>query len=292
MQHRRPAAHRRPFRSEGRASGHFDESPVSAVLLAPDAGGIAAHTVAASARGSPVSSRRIPTVARCDVCLRRTSHNASTTSGGTAQNASDGRQPPSRSAKGTAVAPAIADPAVMQPEYTPVAIDTRSRKSRLAMTGTSTLPIAMAAPTPTVPSHTQVCPPTERTTSPTASSASATATVASVPIRAVTSPTSGLIAANAHSGIAARIPCTPSPQFRSAPIRVSSGPTAAIAGRRFNATRNIRAAHSPVDGMSRMVRLFPSMPYSFPQYHAIQRHAVADHPNVRRRRCWRSTSKE
>ena len=236
--------------------------------MAPDAGGIAAHTAAASARDSPASPQRIPTVARRDVCRRRISHNASTTSGGTAQNASDGRQPPSRSAKGTAVAPAIADPAVMQPEYTPVAIDTRSRKSRLAMTGTSTLPIAMAAPTPTVPSHTQVCPPTERTISPTANSPNATATVVSVPIRAVTSPTSGLIAANAHSGIAARMPCTPSPQLRSAPIRVSSGPTAAIAGRRFNAIRNTSAAHNPDTGISRLTHRIRPMPLLSP-FHTI-----------------------
>lgn len=85
---------------------------------------------------------------------------------------------------------------------------------------------------------------------------------------AVTSPTSGLIAANAHSGIAARMPCTPSPQLRSAPIRVSSGPTAAIAGRRFNAIRNTSAAHNPDTGISRLTHRIRPMPLLSP-FHTI-----------------------
>ena len=38
------------------------------------------------------------------------------------------------------------------------------------------------------------------------------------------------------------MPSVPSPQSRSLPMRTNTGPTAAMAGRRFNATRKISAA--------------------------------------------------
>lgn len=81
-----------------------------------------------------------------------------------------------------------------------------------AITGTRTLPTAMAEANTTVPSQMPTPPPNERMASPAAMHSRASRIDMSMPMRRARNVTSGLTAAKASRGIAVSTPCTPSAQ--------------------------------------------------------------------------------
>ena len=112
-------------------------------------------------------------------------------------------------------------------------------KSRLTMAGASTLPTAMDAPITRVPSHTMLSPESERTMHPPARAISAQSSTLLLSSFAVSAPTIMLNSAKARRGREPSSPCSDSPQPNVVPMLESKGPTATMAGRRFNATRKI-----------------------------------------------------
>ena len=112
-------------------------------------------------------------------------------------------------------------------------------KSRLTMAGASTLPTAMDAPITRVPSHTMLSLESERTMHPPARAISAQSSTLLLSSFAVSAPTIMLNSAKARRGREPSSPCSDSPQPNVVPMLESKGPTATMAGRRFNATKKI-----------------------------------------------------
>ena len=112
-------------------------------------------------------------------------------------------------------------------------------KSRFTMAGASTLPTAMDAPITRVPSHTMHSPESERTMHPPARAISAQSSTLLLSSFAVSAPIIMLNSAKARRGREPSSPCIDSPQPNVVPMLESKGPTATMAGRRFNATRKI-----------------------------------------------------
>ena len=119
----------------------------------------------------------------------------------------------------------------------PVARPIRSEKRALMIPGTNTFPIAIPAPSRSVPKKSPPFPANERITMPTRIAKTAKRSVFPAPSASLMRRTNGDKTANIISGIVVSKPKTPLLNGSSAFMDDTSGPTAVIGARRFAATK-------------------------------------------------------
>ncbi len=130
---------------------------------------------------------------------------------------------------------ARAPPAESDIEYSPVISPVRCAKSRLIRAGSSTLPVAIAAPASTVPTNRAGTASRVRTAIPAHSTTSAMSRARSMPTRRASRGAMGASRPKHSTGSAVSTPAVVAESPTLARISASSGDTATTAGRRFAA---------------------------------------------------------
>ena len=135
-------------------------------------------------------------------------------------------------------------------------------KSRRITTGTTTLPIVIETPSSVVPTRTAGVSPADRMTVATSTPNNDSAIDRSGPARPISPDASGVASAKHSTGIVVNSPAIAAESPRSARIWSSTGATATIGPRRFNAKSSIPASSSHgidlrTDGLTRPIRHSP-----------------------------------
>ena len=127
------------------------------------------------------------------------------------------------------------EPALSDAVYTPLTTPSRPRKSRRTITGTTTLPTAIAAPITTVPVTAHAKSPSDRTTVPSATTARDRRIVVSRLALRMRNAASGVATANSTTGMLEKIPAAATEIPRPAATSCTIGATATIGPRRLSA---------------------------------------------------------
>jgi hypothetical protein len=126
--------------------------------------------------------------------------------------------------------------------YRDIAVPVRCEKSRRTSTGSSTLPVAIAAPASAVPRNSRPTPGMSRSSMPASRTNIAPASAVRTPSRRASTGASGASRPKQSTGSVVSAPAHPDDRPVSDWMRLSTGPIAAAAGRRLIAISTTPAA--------------------------------------------------